>query len=179
MEIRRISANDYDYKIGCAKLLAECFEHCWNTMNEAFEEIDHCFEDNGIVIIAIDNESVIGFIGGHIQYKPNGWELHPLAVSIYSQRKGIGSELVKAFENEVKILGGTVIFLGADDESGATSLSGCDLFENTFEKIRDIKNLKNHPFEFYMKNGYQIVGVLPDVNGYGKPDIHMAKRIRK
>jgi len=30
-----------------------------------------------------------------------------------------------------------------------------------------------------MENGYQIVGVLLDINVYGKPDIHMAKRIRK
>lgn len=30
-----------------------------------------------------------------------------------------------------------------------------------------------------MENGYQIVDVLLDINVYGKPDIHMAKRIRK
>ena len=52
-----------------------------------------------------------------------------------------------------------------------------DLDENTLEKIREIKNYSGHPYEFYQKCGYQIVGVLPDVNGPGKPDIFMAKRL--
>ncbi len=31
--------------------------------------------------------------------------------------------------------------------------------------------------EFYQKVGYTVVGVVPDANGLGKPDILMAKRI--
>ena len=31
----------------------------------------------------------------------------------------------------------------------------------------------------FQKMGYKIVGVFPDANGIGKPDIWMAKRIRK
>lgn len=34
-----------------------------------------------------------------------------------------------------------------------------------------------HPYEFYQKLGYSIVGVLPDANGFEKPDIFMAKRV--
>ena len=64
---------------------------------------------------------------------------------------------------------------GTDDEFFQTSLSQGDLFEDTFQKLRDIQNLRRHPYEFYQKQGFQIVGVLPDVNGYGKPDIFMAK----
>jgi hypothetical protein len=41
-----------------------------------------------------------------------------------------------------------------------------------------IQNLGHHPFEFYRKVGFTIVGLLPDANGFGKPDIFMAKRIR-
>jgi aminoglycoside 6'-N-acetyltransferase I len=34
-----------------------------------------------------------------------------------------------------------------------------------------------HPFVFYQKLGYAVVGALPDATGFGKPDILMAKRI--
>lgn len=33
------------------------------------------------------------------------------------------------------------------------------------------------PYEFYQKLGYAIIGVVPDANGLGKPDILMAKRV--
>jgi aminoglycoside 6'-N-acetyltransferase I len=44
-------------------------------------------------------------------------------------------------------------------------------------QIAAIRNLKRHPYEFYHKQGYAIVGVIPDANGLGKPDIMMAKRV--
>ena len=60
-----------------------------------------------------------------------------------------------------------------------TSLSNIDLYENLFEKITNIKNIKGHPFEFYQKMGYAIIGVIPDANGIGKPDILMAKQVNR
>ena len=69
------------------------------------------------------------------------------------------------------------ITLGSDDEDGMTSLANIDLYEDLWEKIRDIKDLKHHPYEFYQKLGYIIIGVVPDANGIGKPDILMAKKI--
>ena len=65
----------------------------------------------------------------------------------------------------------------AVDEDGMTSLAGVNLYESLWEKIRDIRNLKRHPFEFYQKMGYVITGVVPDANGVGKPDILMAKKV--
>jgi aminoglycoside 6'-N-acetyltransferase I len=58
-----------------------------------------------------------------------------------------------------------------------TSLSGVDLYSNIWEKIASIRNLKRHPYEFYQKQGYLIVGVIPDANGAGKPDIILSKRL--
>lgn len=34
-----------------------------------------------------------------------------------------------------------------------------------------------HPYEFYQTLGFVILGVIPDANGLGKPDILMAKRL--
>ena len=51
------------------------------------------------------------------------------------------------------------------------------MFQDTFEKIKNIQNLKGHPYTFYQKVGYQIVGVIPNANGIGKPDIWLAKSL--
>jgi len=32
-------------------------------------------------------------------------------------------------------------------------------------------------YEFYQKLGFVIVGVMPDANSFGKPDIYLAKRV--
>jgi aminoglycoside 6'-N-acetyltransferase I len=82
------------------------------------------------------------------------------------------------FEEQVRLKGGLTITLGSDDEDGMTSLSNVELYEDLWEKIKHIRNYKNHPFEFYQKMGYTITGVVPDANGVGKPDILMAKKIK-
>ena len=43
--------------------------------------------------------------------------------------------------------------------------------------MRSIRNLRDHPYEFYLRVGFRIAGVLPDANGRGKPDIFLAKRV--
>ena len=73
--------------------------------------------------------------------------------------------------------GGLTLWLGTDDEDNMTTLSGVNLYPDDFEHIAKIRNLRGHPYEFYQKCGFVIVGVVPDANGLGKPDIYMAKRI--
>ena len=73
--------------------------------------------------------------------------------------------------------GGLTITFGSDDEDNMTSLSDVDLYENLWEKIRDVRNFKRHPYEFYQKLGYVITGIVPDANGIGKPDIIMSKKV--
>jgi|LSQX01.3.fsa_nt_gb aminoglycoside 6'-N-acetyltransferase I len=142
-------------------------------------EIRNMLKQPRIVFAALASDRVVGIIGAIPQYGITGWELHPLAVLKKYQRCGIGSALLKVMECEVIRRGGVMIYLGSDDESGATSLFGVNLYEDTFRKIENIKNIGGHPFPFYQKHGYKIVGVFPDANGIGKPDIWMSKRIDK
>ena len=93
------------------------------------------------------------------------------------QAQGIGRALVMDFEEQVRLRGGLTIVLGSDDEDNMTSLSNADLYEDLWDKIKNIRNLKNHPFEFYQKMGYIITGVVIDANGIGKPDILMSKKV--
>ncbi|MDL1909131.1 GNAT family N-acetyltransferase [Chloroflexi bacterium CFX6] len=166
-----------------AQLLVDAFRehwsHAWSTFEDGLEEVGEMLEAGRICRFAVDGDgNLLGIIGGIPQYDGNVWELHPLAVRPDMQGKGIGRTLVLDFEEQVRLRGGLTITLGTDDEDDMTSLSNVDLYENTWEKIRNIRNFKGHPFEFYQKLGYVITGVVPDANGIGKPDILMSKKIR-
>lgn len=165
-----------------AQLLMEAFrEHwpdAWPTLAEALKEVHEMLEAERICRAAIDEQgNLLGIIGGIPGYDGLVWELHPLAVQPHRQGQGIGRALVEDFEGQVRLRGGLTITLGTDDEDSMTSLSNADLYENTWEKIRNIRDLKGHPFGFYQKLGYVITGVVPDANGRGKPDILMSKRV--
>jgi aminoglycoside 6'-N-acetyltransferase I len=149
------------------------------TRHAAEQEIRKMLKKPNVMLTAIAENRVVGIIGAIPQYGLTGWELHPLAVLTEYQRQGVGSALVETLEREIYERGGVMMYLGSDDESGTTSLYGADLYDDTFEKIKNIKNTGGHPYTFYEKVGYKIVGVLPDANGIGKPDIWMAKRIRR
>ncbi len=45
--------------------------------------------------------------------------------------------------------------------------------------MADLVNHTDHPVTFYQKLGYRLIGVMPDANGIGKPDLIMGKRILK
>lgn len=165
-----------------AALLYESFvgvSAAWPTLAEALEEVHDSIGEGHISRVAVDQgtDMVLGWIGGKSMYDGNVWELHPLVVKDSVRGKGIGRALVEDLEKQVALCGGLTIWLGTDDENGATTLTDADLYENLAEKIGGIRNLKRHPFEFYQKVGFSIVGVMPDANGIGKPDIYMAKRV--
>ena len=73
--------------------------------------------------------------------------------------------------------GGAALHHGPETADGSTSLAGVDLYDGLFDRLQGIRNLKGHPYEFYQKLGFSIVGAIPDANGYGKPDILLAKRL--
>lgn len=175
MEVQVFTAQNRKHINQAAELLKQAFPEAY--MESALEEVAVCLQADRIALKAVEDGRLIGFTGAVPQYGMTGWELHPIVVNEAWRGKGVGSLLIDALEREVSGRGGITVYLGTDDEYGKTSLSGTDLFENTFDKIKNIKNLNEHPYEFYVKKGYKIVGVVPDANGYGKPDIIMAKRL--
>lgn len=175
------AAGRADFYPHMAELLVTGFHehwHAWETLAEALAEVRMILE-KGFARVALDEdgETVLGWIGGLPEYDGNVWELHPLVVRPEYERRGIGRSLVAALEGEVARRGGLTVRLGSDDEDDMTSLAGADLYEDLWTKIENIRNHKGHPYEFYEKCGYRIVGVVPDANGRGKPDIIMARRV--
>lgn len=167
-----------------AHLLVETFrEHwpdAWPTIESGKQEVLASFAEDRISRLAMDEDgSALGWVGGIKMYDGKVWELHPLAVSPRAQGRGIGRALIEDLEAQIAARGGLTLWLGSDDEDAMTSLGGLDLYPNPLEHLANIKNLRGHPFEFYLKMGFSIVGVMPDANGFGKPDIYLAKRVGK
>ena len=163
-----------------ATLLIDSFRHwcTWSDIDSALQEVGESFTADRISRVAVDDNGVVlGWIGGIRQYDGKVWELHPLVVRSDYQRKGIGRTLVADLEERVRERSGITLWVGTDDEDNMTTLAGVDLYPNVFEHITKIKNLRGHLYEFYQKLGFVIVGVMPDANGLGKPDIFMAKRV--
>lgn len=163
-----------------AAILVAALAHvpsAWRDMDAARAEVS-TFVDGGerLAIAAIEDERVLGWIGA-IRHSSHAWELHPLVVDPAHQRRGCGTLLVGALEDEARRAGICTIWLGADDDFGGTSLFGVDLFPDVLGHLQRLVSTGKHPYGFYHRQGYVPVGVLPDVNGPGRHDILMAKHI--
>jgi aminoglycoside 6'-N-acetyltransferase I len=129
-------------------------------------------------VLLHDSGKVLGWIGGIPMYGGRVWELHPIVVAASHRRQGIGRALVQDLERLVEPRGALTLWLGSDDENDETSLSGIDLYSDVPGAIRDLKKLRGqYPYEFYLRLGFRVTGVVPDANGRGKPDIFFAKRL--
>lgn len=181
MKIIDLPADDEALLAQTANLLVICFDEAggsaWPTPDVALAEVKESLAEGRISRIAVaEDGTVLGWVGGIRQYE-YGWELHPLVVHPRRQGQGVGRALITDLEQQVKARGGLTVYLGTDDENYRTSLGGVDLYPNVLAHAANIKNPGRHPYEFYQKMGYVVVGVIPDANGWGKPDIWMAKRI--
>lgn len=161
------------------KILKDSFPLWILTQEEALQVMQACLISENTMLAAVENGVVLGW-GGILAptYSGNVFELHPLAVRCDKRGQGIGSAIVTALEAEAKKQGGITIYLGSDDdkEGGETSFSNTDLYEDLPSKIQSFTS-GTHPTGFYRKLGYQIIGVMPDANGAGKPDIFLGKRL--
>ena len=163
------------------ELLLDCSPNrhiAWPSRAAASAEVDQSLQPDKrrISIIALLEGQVVGWVAGAEAYS-HAFELHPIVVRYDCQRRGIGRALLQAFEDSARKMNALTVYLGADDHIRATSLGGKHLFPNVLEHVRSIRNIKDHPYEFYVRCGYEIIGVLPDANGVGQPDIWLAKSL--
>jgi aminoglycoside 6'-N-acetyltransferase I len=183
MRIVDLSALSPSWRVRVAEMLLAGFaEHGsagWPDLASAEREVEGSLQLGSISRVALDEQDeVLGWIAAQSHYSGHVWELHPLVVAPAHQGQGIGSLLVRDLEEQVRQRGGITIMLGSDDEDNSTSLGGVDLYPEPLKHLQDLRNLKRHPYSFYLRLGYSVVGVIPDANGPGKPDIWLAKRVR-
>ena len=162
-----------------AQILTDSLPIGWPTLQDAIDEIKERLIPENTLLVAVENEIVIGW-GGILApvYNGNVFELHPLAVRSDKRNQGVGRAIVTALEDEARRQGGLTIHLGADDEigDGETSFANVDLYDDLSGKIMNFSP-GTHQSGFYLKLGYKIIGVMPDANGVGKPDIYFGKRL--
>lgn len=126
---------------------------------------------------ALEGDRLVGWIGAIRTYS-HGWEIHPLVVAPACQRHGVGSALLASLEARARGAGVLTLFLGSDDDYGGTTLFGRHLWPDVVSHIAAMEaTARGHALTFYRRHGYEIVGLLPDVNGAGRPDIMLAKRL--
>ncbi|HKK47848.1 MAG TPA: GNAT family N-acetyltransferase [Alkalispirochaeta sp.] len=169
---------------GAAEILLETFSASgnptWTTLPAAEEEVSDCLRKEYVARAALsDEDHVVAWGGLRPMYGNTTWELHPLVVDNRCHGLGIGRALLAHLEEIARSRGVTGIVLGTDDQTGSTSLSVFDPSATTpSEAIRDLAQLPGrhpHPFKFYERCGYRVVGMIPDANGRGQPDILMWK----
>lgn len=178
MQIENMTGLDNIHIMQAAQILTDSLPKGWPALQHALDEIRELLIPENTLFAAIENNVVVGWGGIIPEYDGKVFELHPLAVRHDKRSQGIGSMIVSALENEARKQGGLTIQLGTDDETGGgeTSLANVDLYENLAEKIKNF-NAGTHQSGFYLKLGYKIIGVMPDANGIGKPDIFFGKRL--
>jgi aminoglycoside 6'-N-acetyltransferase I len=164
-----------------AQLLLEAFGNRaedWHDLESARQEVLASLAPDHVSRVFVDQSArVLGWIGGAPEYGGRVWEIHPLVVDASHRRRGVGRALVEDLERLVAQRGALTLWAGSDDEQNETTLGGTDLYADIPGAIRNIRNLRHHPYEFYLRLGFHIAGVLPDANGPGKPDIFLAKRV--
>jgi aminoglycoside 6'-N-acetyltransferase I len=179
MEIVDFAALPPSRHADAARILREALAHlpsAYNAPGEAEAEVAlRCTDSDWLGHAALEGQRLIGWIGAIRTYS-HGWEIHPLVVASDWQRRGIGSALLAALEASARGEGALTLFLGSDDDYGGTSLFGRDLWPNVLSHVAATEaTARGHALTFYRRHGYEIVGLLPDVNGSGRPDIMLAK----
>ena len=165
-----------------AVLLWNAFRHRtedWHDLDVARQEVRDSLAPERISRVAVDESGiVVGWTGAIPSYAGRVWELHPLVVAEARRRQGIGRVLVQDLERVVAARGALTLWLGSDDEHEETTAGGVDLYTDVADAIRHLRKIRgDHPYEFYLRLGFRVTGLLPDANGRGKPDIFFAKRV--
>ena len=181
MQIVDLAESQTEQVAQTAQLLFQAFagrSAAWPTLASAQEEVLCSISPDKLSRVMVhQKEGVIGWIGAQPQYDGQVWEIHPLVVAPPWRRQGIGRALVRNIEQTLMTRGALTLWVGADDESSETSLSATDLYTDLPGHLSHVHSWGEHPLKFYICLGFRIVGVMPDANGVGKPDIFLAKRV--
>ena len=178
--IEDLTAADSAHIEEAAKLLHAAFSPvgAWTTMVEARQEVlDSLAADRVSRVARSTDGAVIGWIGAIREYEGLVWQLHPIVVHEAMRRHGVGRALITDLEAILTARGALTLWAGSDDLAGETSLGDVDLYSALPEAFGTVRSWGNHPLPFYRRLSFHVIGVMPDANGPGRPDIFLGKRL--
>jgi aminoglycoside 6'-N-acetyltransferase I len=178
--IEDLTAGDSARIEGSARLLHAAFAPLgvWTTISEARQEVMDSIAPDRISRVAIAAEGVvIGWIGAIREYDGLVWQLHPIVVDEARRKRGVGRALILDLEALLIARGGMTLWAGSDDLAGETSLGEIDLYSALPHAFGEVRSWGRHPLPFYRRLGFHVIGVMPDANGPGRPDIFLGKRL--
>lgn len=163
-----------------AKFLYQCFQKNapeWlPSLKSCRREVNKSFQEDRRSRVLIDGDgNAVGWVGAITD--EHLWEIHPIAIAPGQQGKGYGLLLVSDIVELARNSGAVAIWAGTADETGVTSFSAIDLYENPASAFESFSAPRDHPVSFWSKTGLSLVGVMPDEEGLGKPGIHFAMRL--
>ena len=160
-----------------AQVMLAAFPYWTGTIDDARRQVELSTDPERVCLAARAGAEILGWVGAIPQYS-HAWELHPLVVRGDARRQGIGRALVTALEARVRERGALTLYLGTDDEgpTAGTTAWGVALFPDPLAHAARLESI-DHATGFYQKVGFVVIGLIPDANGPGKPDILMGKRI--
>jgi aminoglycoside 6'-N-acetyltransferase I len=165
---------------GAARILHAAFSPlgAWATLSDAREEVMQSMSTDRVSRVARANDGqIIGWIGAIREYDGLVWQLHPIVVDKARRRSGVGRALIQDLEAILIARGGVTLWAGSDDLAAETSLGGIDLYSALPEVLGTVRSWGHHPLPFYRRLGFHVIGVMPDANGPGRPDIFLGKRL--
>lgn len=158
---------------------ADHWPQAWPTIADARAEVREALAADRVGFAAVEHGRLLGWIGAlESDYGPVTWELHPLVVAPSAQGRGVGRTLVTTLLDELRDRNVLTVILGTDDTDAMTTIGGRDLYPGVLDHLRAIEDRTGHPFAFYRRLGFEVVGVVPDASGPGRPDILMATRLQ-
>lgn len=178
--IEDLCATDASRIEAAARLLHEEFRPLgvWTEMSEARQEVAESFHADRVSRVAIAADgAVLGWIGAIREYDGLVWQLHPIVVDEAQRRRGVGRALILDLEALLVSRGGLTLWAGSDDLAGETSLGEIDLYAALPQAFGEVRSWGRHPLPFYRRLGFHVIGVMPDANGPGRPDIFLGKRL--
>lgn len=149
----------------------------WAHLPDALAEVRESLAADRLSLVAVEDDDVVGWVGGIRHYRGHTWELHPLAVHPDWQRRGVGRALVAALESRVRGAGGHNIWLTTDDDTGVTSIAGRDLYPGVLASLATLTAGPDSRITFYLRLGYTITGCIPDAYAPGHHELVFAKRL--